>query len=120
MDITESAIHDFVHLPIQTFHHDMDVHVGVADLAMALKPQLTILDAMQILRTRGPSGPGEVTAFEGLVAGTDPVAVDAYAVGLSTWNGQTLLPRQVDHIRRASERGLGRMDLASLRVLDLS
>ncbi len=104
----------------QTFHNDMDVHVGVADLATAVRPHLTILDAMEILQTRGPAGPGDVKSFGGVVVGSDPLAVDAYAVGLSTWNGRSLAPDQVSFIRHAAERGVGNMDLKSLKILELA
>lgn len=104
----------------QTFHQDFDLHQGVADLATVLKPQLTIIDALEILKTGGPSGPGEVESFGGVVAGVDPVAVDAYGVGLSTWNRQTLKPDQVNYLRYAAEHGVGTLDLSTLRVVELS
>jgi uncharacterized protein (DUF362 family) len=103
-----------------TFHNDMDVHTGIADLATVLKPHLTILDAMNILKTRGPAGPGDTVSFGGVIVGTDPVAVDAHGVGLSTWNQQTYTPAQIDHIRLTAERGVGRMDLESLNILELT
>jgi uncharacterized protein (DUF362 family) len=103
-----------------TFHHNMDVHIGIADLATVLKPDLTILDALHLMRTGGPAGPGDVEAFGGVVVGTDPVALDAYAVGLTTWNRQTLKPDQVSHLRRAAQRGLGTLDLTSLKILELT
>jgi uncharacterized protein (DUF362 family) len=103
-----------------TFHNDIDVHAGIADLATVLKPHLTILDAMNILKTRGPAGPGDTMSFGGLIVGTDPVAVDAYGVGLSTWNQQTYKPAHIDHIRLAAEQGVGCMDLESLNILELT
>jgi uncharacterized protein (DUF362 family) len=104
----------------QTFHTDMDVHVGVADLATVVKPHLTILDAMQILKTGGPEGPGDTDPFGGIIIGVDPVAVDAYATGLSTWNHQTLTPSQVPFLRYAEELGVGTTDLSSLNILELT
>ncbi len=103
-----------------TFHNDMDIDAGIADLATVLRPHLTILDAITILKTNGPSGPGEVEQFGGIVAGVDPVAVDAYGVGLSTWDHQTLTPEQVGYIRQAAARGVGTLDLASLRIAQRS
>lgn len=104
----------------ETFHRDIDVHVGVADLASIIRPDLTILDAVQLLKTGGPDGPGDVESFGGVVVGTDPVAVDAYAVGLTTWNRQTLKPDQIGYIRQAAKRGIGSMDLKSLNILKLT
>ncbi|MBD3237623.1 MAG: DUF362 domain-containing protein [Candidatus Eisenbacteria bacterium] len=103
-----------------TFHNDMDIHVGIADLATAVQPQLTVLDATYVLKTNGPTGPGEVDRLGKVIVGTDPVAVDAYGTGLSTWNGQTLRPAQVDYLRLAAERGVGTLDLASLRIREIA
>jgi uncharacterized protein (DUF362 family) len=102
------------------FHSAFDLHQGVADLGLVIKPQLTILDAMVILKTGGPTGPGEIDEFGGVVAGTDPVAVDAYGVGLSTWNGQTLTPDRVAYLRHAVDHGLGTMDLGKLQIRELT
>ncbi len=96
----------------------MDIHQGIADLATVLRPQLTILDALRILKTGGPSGPGDVDPGNKVIAGIDPVAVDAFGVGLSTWNRETLRPDQVGYIRYAAEHGLGTMKLDSLRIVE--
>ncbi len=102
------------------FHSDMDIDVGIADLATVLRPQLTILDAIKILKTNGPTGPGEVEDFGGVVAGVDPVALDAYGVGLSSWDRQTLTPAQIGYLRHAAARGVGTLDLASLNIVERS
>jgi uncharacterized protein (DUF362 family) len=104
----------------QTFHSDMDVHAGIADLATVLRPHLTLLDAMVLLRAGGPDGPGDSENYNGIVAGTDPVAVDAYAMGLTHWNHQSLAPDQVGFIRHAAQRGVGTLDLDALRILELA
>jgi uncharacterized protein (DUF362 family) len=102
----------------QTFHSDMDIHQGIADLATVLRAELTIVDATYLLKTRGPDGPGDVEHFGGLLLGTDPVAVDAYGVGLSTWNQQMLQADQVGYIRRAAEQGVGTLDTSGLKILE--
>jgi uncharacterized protein (DUF362 family) len=104
----------------QIFHTEIDIHTGIADLATVIRPELTIVDAMVVLKTRGPTGPGDVETLNTLVAGVDPVAVDAYAIGLSTWNQQTLAPGQVSYLRQAAERGVGTLDLSSLRIAQLA
>ena len=103
-----------------TFHANLDLHMGIADLATVLRPQLTILDAIFLLKTGGPAGPGDIERFGGIVVGTDPVAVDAYAVGLTAWNQQTISPHQVDHIRHAAQKGVGQSDLSALRIEELA
>lgn len=104
----------------QVFHTEIDIHTGIADLATVIRPQLTIVDAMVVLKTRGPTGPGDVETLNTIVAGVDPVAVDAYAIGLATWNQQTLAPGQVEFLRQAAERGVGTLDLSSLRIAQIA
>jgi uncharacterized protein (DUF362 family) len=102
----------------RVFHQEIDLHQGIADLATVLRPQLTILAALRILKTGGPTGPGDVDPQNKVIAGTDPVAVDALGVGLSTWNRETLRPDQVGYIRYAAEHGLGTLKLDSLRIVE--
>jgi uncharacterized protein (DUF362 family) len=103
----------------QSFHRDMDLHVAIADLGTVLRPELTVLDAMRILKTGGPTGPGDVDALGGVIVGVDPVAVDAFGVGLSTWNGRTYRADGIAHIRHAADHGLGSLKLEALRVVEL-
>ena len=83
---------------------------SLADLAGFLRPTLTILDAYRVLLRGGPSGGSmeDVALRKTVVAGTDPVAVDAFAAreffGLS---GSGLRFLEV-----AAERGLGELHLA--------
>jgi uncharacterized protein (DUF362 family) len=102
----------------RVFHQEIDLHQGIADLATVLRPQLTILAALRILKTGGPTGPGDVDPQNKVIAGIDPVAVDAFGVGLSTWNRETLRPDQVGYIRYAAQHGLGTMKLDSLRIVE--
>jgi uncharacterized protein (DUF362 family) len=103
-----------------SFHSKWNINQALADLASLLRPQLTILDATRALTTGGPGGPGEIAKPNLVVAGTDPVAVDAYGVGLVPWYGQKFTGRQVEHLLEASQRGLGNVDLAGLRIAKAS
>jgi uncharacterized protein (DUF362 family) len=88
-------------------HTDFDDKI--VDLNLGRPSHLVVLDATRILLAHGPQGgnladvghPGVV------VAGTDVVAVDAYA---TRFFAKT--PQDVPHIVRAAERGLGTLDLA--------
>jgi uncharacterized protein (DUF362 family) len=99
------------------FHTGADIHTAIADLATVLRPHLTILDATRALVTGGPTGPGRVVSLNTLVAGVDPLAVDATAVGLATWNNRTLGPDSVLHLAAAGRLGLGEIDPARIRLL---
>ena len=100
----------------ESFHSQFDINQGIADLATVIKPRLTVLDATRALASGGPGGPGEVKKPNLVVAGTDPVAVDSYGVGIVPWYGQSFKGRQVEHLLAAYQRGLGKIDVEKLRI----
>jgi uncharacterized protein (DUF362 family) len=100
-----------------SFHSKYDMDQAIVELATVIKPQLTILDATRALVSGGPGGPGEVVKPNLIIAGTDPVAVDSYAVTVAPWYGQNFKGRQVKHILAAHQRGLGKIDLEQLKIL---
>lgn len=54
----------------------------IVDLNKVVKPALHVVDATEFITTNGPFGPGELLKPRQVVAGTDPVAVDAYCCTL--------------------------------------
>jgi uncharacterized protein (DUF362 family) len=98
------------------FHSDFDINQALADLSSAVKVHLTILDASRALTTAGPKGPGLVTEPRTIIAGTDPVAVDAMGVTMADWYGQKFNPAQIKHIAAAHAMGLGTMDLPKVNI----
>lgn len=99
------------------FHQMISLHQGIADLSLLIQPRLTVIDATRVMVTNGPQGPGEVQKLHKLVVGTDPVATDAVAVGLTRWKRQQLKPQDVEHLRLAAELGIGVADLSSIKVV---
>jgi len=100
-----------------SFHAKYDIDQAIVDLASVIKPHLTILDATRAMVSGGPGGPGEVVKPNLIIAGTDPVAVDSYAVTATPWYGQNFKGRQVKHLLNAHQRGLGKIDPESLKIL---
>ena len=91
------------------------IHESIVDLTSFAKPTLTVMDAYRVLVRNGPTG-GDVDDVEmkhTVIASVDPVAVDAYAA--QAWWG--LAAPRVRYLRLADERGLGKMDFASLRTV---
>ena len=90
------------------------IHESLADLADVMRPTLTLMDAYRVLIRNGPTGGSlaDVVLKKTLVAGTDPVALDAY-VAKAYWN---LDASQLRYLQLAQERGLGKMDFASVRT----
>ena len=87
---------------------------GIVDLCTVLKADLTVIDASRVLSTGGPQGPGKVIREDTVIASADMVAADATAVSMFEWYGRRFKPSQVNHIRLAHKRGLGRMDIENL------
>ena len=86
------------------------IHEGLADLAAFLRPTLTVLDAYRVLIRNGPSGgsTADVELRKMVIAGTDPVAVDAYAAR-AFWG---LNESTLRYLELAAGRGLGQLHLA--------
>jgi uncharacterized protein (DUF362 family) len=99
-----------------SFHSTYNINQALADLLAAVRPHLTILDATRALVTGGPGGPGTVHRPNLVIAGTDPVAVDAYGVTVAPWYNRSFRGRQVEHLWAAHQRGLGKIDVEQMRV----
>jgi uncharacterized protein (DUF362 family) len=90
------------------------IHQSLVDLASFMLPTLTLMDCYRVLMRNGPTGgnPEDVSVKKTLVAGTDPVAIDAY-VAKAYWN---LDPEHLSYLAMAAARGLGTVDYAALHV----
>ncbi len=96
----------------QVWHESSSLDQCIADYASAVRPDLTVLDATRILLTNGPKGPGQTKDLGKVIAGTDPVAVDAYGATLFG-----LKPEEIGHIKLAAAMGLGKIDLTKVKML---
>lgn len=88
------------------FHQN--IHEIVSDLSIMIKPTLTILDGTRILMENGPTGgdPSNVKQGDVILAGIDPVAMDA-------WAFENLLERKEklpEYLYKAEEKGSGKVD----------
>ena len=90
------------------------IHQSLVDLANFMLPTLTLMDCYRILLRNGPTGGNleDVSIKKTLVAGTDPVAIDAY-VAKAYWN---LDPEHLPYLQMAAAHGLGTVDFAALAV----
>lgn len=88
----------------------------LADLHRRLPTRLTVIDATRVLMRNGPSGGNlsDVRATGKILASADVVAADVVsAEKLFGWK-----PRDVSHIQRALEAGLGISSPAQIRVVE--
>ncbi len=85
----------------------------IVDINTILRPALTIVDAYRVLMHNGPSGGSldDVAEKKTVIAGSDPVAVDAHAASLFGIKAQEL-----PFLVNASKRGLGQIDVDKMRL----
>jgi uncharacterized protein (DUF362 family) len=89
----------------------------LADLTSRVQPTLTVVDAVRILRAHGPTGGNldDVMQLDTVIASPDIVAADSYAVTLFGLN-----PDDLGYIQAGSAMGLGRSDLGSLKIEEIT
>jgi uncharacterized protein (DUF362 family) len=90
------------------------INQSLADLASFMLPTVTFLDCYRILLRNGPTGGNleDVAIKKTMVAGTDPVALDAY-VAKAYWN---LDSEHLPYLQMAAARGLGTVDFEKLQM----
>ena len=95
------------------YWHRNDLHQCIADFASFRKPDLTVIDAYNVMKRNGPRGVSvnDVVPMKVQLVSTDFVAADAAAAKLFGVD-----PEDIRHIRIAAEMKLGRMDLKNLSI----
>jgi uncharacterized protein (DUF362 family) len=90
------------------------IHQSLVDLASFMMPTLTLMDCYRVLLRNGPTGGNleDVAIKKTMIAGTDPVALDAYAAK-AYWNLDT---EHLPYLQMAAARGLGTVDFDTLPV----
>jgi uncharacterized protein (DUF362 family) len=93
-----------------------NIHLSIVDLALMVKPTLTVLDATRILLANGPTGGSlaDVKRMDTVAVSTDEVALDAFGAGLLG-----LAPQDLGFIVEGMKAGLGTMQWQSLKTVEL-
>jgi uncharacterized protein (DUF362 family) len=94
-----------------------DMGQRLADLTSLIRPRLTVVDAVRILTANGPTGGNldDVKQLNTIIASPDIVAADSYAATLFN-----LQPEELSYLQAGTQRGLGRSDLANLRIEEIN
>ena len=94
------------------------INESLVDLTAFVRPTLTIVDAYRVLMRGGPTGGSlaDVELKKTLLAGTDPVALDAYAAK-AWWD---LDYQRLPFLRMAEARGLGKANFEEVRTTVVS
>jgi uncharacterized protein (DUF362 family) len=90
--------------------HRGDLSKNIADLASLVKPSLAVVDG--IIAGEGHETSGSPIEMNLVIAGKDPVAVDA--VGAAVMG---VPPRSVKHLLYAEQKGLGTYNLEEIEVV---
>ncbi|MBF0369514.1 MAG: DUF362 domain-containing protein [Magnetococcales bacterium] len=87
------------------------IHTSIVDLARAVRPTLTIMDGIRVLKENGPTGGSlsDVVMGHTVVAGLDEVAMDSFALGFLE-----LTPEEIPFLTMAEKAGLGQVDWQGL------
>ncbi len=85
-------------------YHARGISGVIVDINSVLKPKLTVIDGFVAMEGHGPVD-GEPVQMDLIIAGTDPVATDAACARVMGMD-----PTQIKHIRRAAEKGIGKLD----------
>jgi len=102
--------------------HKIGLHQCIADVNTVRKPDLVVMDAIRILTTNGPKGPGKTEDIGEVIVSTDIVAVDAYAVAFfkHPMTGKPFKPEEIQFVKNAYDLGLGLMNLSKVRMKKVS
>ncbi len=97
------------------FHNDIDA--SIAELALLMKPTLTVIDATRVLMHGGPAGgsTAAVNPYGAVAAGFDPVALDAWATSIFPSSAGSIPA----YLRIAEGMGLGSADFRSLQAPEI-
>jgi uncharacterized protein (DUF362 family) len=90
---------------------------NLADLASLVRPKLTVVDAVRVMVSNGPTGGSldDVKQLDTVVASPDIVAADSYAATLFG-----LRPDDLGYVVAGVAMGLGRSDLQNMRIEEIT
>ncbi len=95
------------------YWHRNDLHQCIADFATFRKPDLTVVDAYNVMMRNGPRGVSkeDLVLMKSLIIATDVVAADAASAKLFGID-----PNDVPYIKIAGEMNTGIKDLSKLKI----
>src|SRR5512135_2484650 len=94
-----------------------DINTSIADLASAIRPTLTVMDATRVLKRNGPTGGNlsDVSIENTVIAGVDMVAIESYGLRFLD-----LKIEDIPFILMAEKRGIGISDWKSLNIAEMN
>lgn len=95
-----------------SWHNCPDLNQAIADYSTVVKPDLIIMDAVRVLLTNGPKGPGQTKDMKMVLASTDPVAIDS-VTAKTIFN---MAPTSLQYLVMGKAAGTGENDLKRITV----
>ncbi|MBF0537162.1 MAG: DUF362 domain-containing protein [Nitrospirae bacterium] len=94
-----------------------EINLSIADLANAIRPTLTVMDATRVLKRNGPTGGSiaDVEIANTIIAGVDEVAIDTYSLRFLDLN-----VADVPFLSIAQGRGVGSTDIKAINTHELN
>jgi uncharacterized protein (DUF362 family) len=84
----------------------------LTDISKIRKPDLYVADLTEVIITNGPGGPGEMASPGLVLAGTDPILMDAYSAEVLGW-----LPGEIPSIVIGNNEGMGNPDTKKATII---
>jgi uncharacterized protein (DUF362 family) len=85
-------------------YHLIGISKVIVDINTVLRPAITVIDGFVAMEGKGPTN-GNPVQMDTIIAGVDPVATDATACRVMSFD-----PHTISHIRRAYDKALGEID----------
>ena len=102
--------------------HVLDIHSCIADLNKVFKPDISIIDAINVMIHSGP-GHGDMVYADELIISKDPVAADLIAAAELFKLEGVMNPLDealnIEHIIKACQLGIGHCDLNRIEIKEL-
>ena len=95
------------------FYHHNGLHQCIADLPLVRKPNLTVIDAFNVMYKNGPRGisKADVASKRMQIIATDMVAADTAASKILEFD-----PAGINYLKMAQELGIGTMAIDKLKI----
>jgi uncharacterized protein (DUF362 family) len=95
------------------YWHRNNLHQCIADFSTYCKPDLNVIDAYRVMMKNGPKGVSDkdVVTYRTQILATNIVSADAAAAKVFGSD-----PASIGYIKKASDMGVGSIDLESLRI----
>lgn len=100
--------------------HILGLHQCIADLNTVVRPDLAIVDAIEVMTVSGP-GMGKMVPGNAILASKDPVALDLvaaeYLFALEGRENPLEEAMNIPHVKLAAELGIGTNDLSRIELI---